>query len=321
MVDDPGEVESLRIDEVPDLEPGTGEVLVKTLASGVNRADLLQRRGFYPPPPGVTDVIGLEASGVVAAVGEGVENWQVGDEAVALLSGGGYAEYFVAPAGQLVAPPAGVDLHTAGGLLEVAATVVSNLDAAHLSEGEVFLTHGGSGGVGTFATQYGKALGCTVVTTAGTEAKREHCRAHGADLALDYHDDWVGQLKQATGQHGADVLLDIMGAKYLEMNVKALAKRGRMVVIGMQGGTKGTLNLGLLLQKMGTLMATSLRFRPAAEKADICARVAEVVWPMISDGKIKPAPETRIPFDDVRRAHELLESGENLGKIILVHDS
>lgn len=293
---------------------------MRTVASGVNRADILQRKGHYPPPRGVTDVIGLEASGIVEAVGAGVTQWSPGDEVVALLSGGGYAEFFVAPAGQLIAPPPGMDLVTAAGLLEVAATVVSNMDVASLSPGETLLVHGGSGGIGTFAIQYAKALGCRVATTAGTDAKLEHCRQHGAEIALDYHEDWVQGLKDATDGKGADVILDIMGAKYLEMNVKALARRGRMVVIGMQGGTKGTLNLALLLQKMGTITATSLRFRSAQEKADICSRVADLVWPMVADGRIKPAPETRIGFRDVRKAHELLESGDNLGKIVLVHD-
>lgn len=319
IVEHPGEVEALELGGMDTPQPQTGEVLVRTVASGVNRADVLQRRGFYPPPRGTTDVIGLEASGVVEAVGEGVTRWQPGDEVVALLAGGGYAEYFVAPEGQVIAPPPGVDLVTAAGLLEVAATVVSNMDVAGLKAGETLLTHGGSGGIGTFAIQYGKALGCTVAATAGTDAKCDHCGAHGADIVLNYNDDWVKQFHDATRGRGADVLLDIMGAKYLEMNVKALAKRGRMVVIGLQGGTKGTLNLGLLLQKMGTISATSLRFRPVEEKSAICARVEEVVWPMIGQGRIKPAPETRIGFDEVRRAHELLESGDNVGKIILVH--
>ena len=319
IVATPGDPDALELGDIPTPRPQPGEVLVRTVASGVNRADILQRKGHYPPPRGVTDVIGLEASGIVEAVGDGVTQWKPGDEVVALLAGGGYAEYFVAPAGQLIPPPPGVDLVTAAGLLEVAATVVSNMDAASLAAGETLLTHGGSGGIGTFAIQYGKALGCTVAATAGTEAKLQHCRDHGADIALDYHQDWVQGLMDATGGKGADVILDIMGAKYLELNVKALARRGRMVVIGMQGGTKGTLNLAMLLQKMGTITATSLRFRPAQEKADICTRVADLVWPMVADGRIRPAPETRIDFRDVRTAHERLESGDSLGKIVLVH--
>ena len=318
IVEEPGDVEALTIKETPTPTPQPGEVLVRTVAAGVNRADLLQRRGYYPPPKGITDIIGLEASGVVEAIGAGVTRWRIGDEVVALLAGGGYAEYFIAPEGQLVPPPPGVDLVTAAGLLEVAATVVSNMDVAGLKTGETLLVHGGAGGVGTFATQYAKSLGAHVVATAGSDPKLLHCLAHGAKVALDYHGDWVDGVREATGGHGADVILDIMGAKYLEANVKALAKRGRMVVIGLQGGTKGTLNLGLLLQKMGTVTATSLRFRPVAEKAAICARVVETVWPRIGDGEIRPAPETRVPFDEVRRAHQILESGDNVGKLVLV---
>ncbi|HMR48918.1 MAG TPA: NAD(P)H-quinone oxidoreductase [Arachnia sp.] len=319
IVETPGDVDALGIGEVPTPSPGPGEVRVRTVASGVNRADVLQRQGHYPPPRGTTDIIGLEDSGVVDAVGEGVERWKEGDEVVALLAGGGYAEYFVAPEGQLIAPPPGVDLVSAAGLLEVAATVVSNLDLAGLTRGETFLVHGGAGGIGTFATQYAKALGATVITTAGSPAKLEHCRAHGADVALDYHGDWADGVAQATAGRGVDVILDIIGAKYLEANVKALARRGRIVVIGLQGGVKGTLNLGLLLSKQATITATSLRFRPAAEKAAICAAVEERVWPLLADGTISPAPETRIPFDEVRRAHEQLTGGDNVGKIVLVH--
>ena len=318
IVEEPGDVEALTIKETPTPTPQPGEVLVRTVAAGVNRADLLQRRGYYPPPKGITDIIGLEASGVVEAIGAGVTRWRIGDEVVALLAGGGYAEYFVVPEGQLVPPPPGVDLVTAAGLLEVAATVVSNMDVAGLKAGETLLVHGGAGGVGTFATQYAKSLGARVVATAGSEPKLRHCLAHGAEVALDYHDDWVDGVREATGGRGADVILDIMGAKYLEANVKALAKRGRMVVIGLQGGTKGTLNLGLLLQKMGTITATSLRFRPVEEKAAICSRVQETVWPRVGNGEIRPAPETRVPFDEVRRAHQILDSGNNVGKLVLV---
>ncbi|MDO5677579.1 MAG: NAD(P)H-quinone oxidoreductase [Propionibacteriaceae bacterium] len=317
IVETPGDVDALSIGEAPKPTPGVGEVLVRTVASGVNRADVLQRQGHYPPPPGITDIIGLEASGIVEEVGEGVERWKQGDEVVALLSGGGYAEYFVAPEGQLITPPPGVDLVSAAGVLEVAATVVSNLRVGGLAAGEVFLSHGGAGGIGTFATQYAKALGAVVAATAGSEAKLQHCREHGADFAFDYNGDWVAELKEATG--GADVILDIIGAKYLEPNVKALKKRGRIVVIGLQGGVKGTLNLGLLLAKQASIAATSLRFRPEAEKAEICAAVEAEVWPMLADGRIKLSPETRVAFDDVRAAHEQLTGGSNVGKIVLVH--
>lgn len=309
--------EALEVGEVATPQPGPGEVLVRTVAAGVNRADLLQRQGLYPPPKGVTDVIGLEVAGVVDSLGEGVDTWSVGDEVVGLLAGGGYAEYVAVPAGQLIAPPKGVDLVTAGTLMEVAATVVSNLDHVHLAEGETFLVHGGAGGIGSFAIPYAKSLGCTVATTAGSAAKLDYCRGLGADIALDYHDDWVAALKDATDGRGADVILDIMGAKYLPLNVDAMAPDGRTVIIGMQGGVKGELNIGALLNKRATVTATSLRFRPTEQKAEICRRVAEVVWPKIEDGTIAPAPVERFAFADAARAHARLESGEVTGKLVL----
>lgn len=317
-VSEPGGPGNIQWTEVETPSPAAGEVLVQTIAAGVNRADLLQRQGHYPPPKGISDVMGLEATGTVVALGEGVEGLSVGDEVACLLAGGGYAEQFVVPAGQCMPVPDGVDAVTTAQLVEVAATVVSNMDAVHLAPGETLLVHGGSGGIGGFAIQYAKALGCTVVTTAGSEKKLAHCREIGADVAIDYHGDWVAELKEATGGKGADVILDVMGAKYLELNVDALATGGRLVVIGMQGGTKGTLNIGKLLTKRGVVTATSLRFRPADDKAQICRRVVDVVWPMVADGRIKPAPETRIPLAEARRAHEQLESGDNLGKIVLV---
>lgn len=319
IVETPGDADQITVGDVDRPEPQAGEVLIRTVASGVNRADLLQRKGLYSPAPGVSETMGLEASGVIEAVGSDVNGWEPGDEVVALLSGGGYAEYFVAPAGQVLPPPTGMDLITAAGMVEVAATVVSNMDAVGLKSEETLLVHGGSGGIGTFAIQYAKALGCTVATTAGTKKKLKHCKEHGADIALDYHDDWVQGLKDATDGRGADVILDIMGAKYLEMNVKALARHGRIVIIGMQGGVKGTLNIGALLTRMGTITATALRSRSVEEKSEICRRVAGVVWPMVADGRVRPAPETHIPFAEVQRAHELLESGDNVGKIVLVH--
>ncbi|SHJ95421.1 putative NAD(P)H quinone oxidoreductase, PIG3 family [Tessaracoccus bendigoensis DSM 12906] len=317
VVETPGDVDALTIGQIDTPVPGQGEVLVRTVASGVNRADVLQRQGHYPPPRGVTDTIGLEASGVVAGVGDGVTRWKEGDEVVALLAGGGYAEYFVVPEGQAIAPPPGVDLVSAAGVLEVAATVLSNTRVGFLKAGDVFLVHGGAGGIGTFAIQYAKALGATVAATAGSPEKLQHCLDFGADYAFDYHEDWVAAVKDATG--GADMILDIIGAKYLESNVKALKKGGRLVVIGLQGGVKGTLNLGLLLNKAATVTATSLRFRPDKEKASICQAVEQEVWPMLGDGRIRLAPETRIPFEEVRRAHEQLVGGGNVGKIVLVH--
>jgi putative PIG3 family NAD(P)H quinone oxidoreductase len=318
VVTEPGEPSKLTIAEVPDLVAGTGELLVRVVAAGVNRADLLQRQGFYPPPKGISDVIGLEVSGRVEAIGQGVEGWAVGDEVVALLAGGGYAELAVMPAGQCCRPPAGVDLVTAAGLLEVAATVVSNLARVGYADGESFLVHGGTGGIGAFAIQYVKARGGTVLTTAGTAEKLDQCRALGADVAIDYHEDWAAAVKETTGGRGVDVLLDSMGAKYLEANVASLARNGRLIVIGFQGGRKGTLDLNALLTKNALVTATSLRFSPLERKAEVVAMVAREVWPMYESGRIQLPTEKRFALDDVRAAHEWLESGSASGKAVLV---
>lgn len=316
IVSEPGGPEALRIEEVekPSIRPD--QVLIRTAGAGVNRADLLQRRGFYPPPPGESDVIGLEVSGFVVEAGREVSTWKRGAQCIALLAGGGYAEYVAVNAGQVIAPPPGIDLVSAAGIIEVAATVVSNLDHVHLSSGETLLVHGGTGGIGTFAIQYAKALGARVIATAGSADKLDICRDLGADVALDYHDDWAAAVKDVTGQ-GADVILDVMGAKYLEANVGSLAPDGRLVVIGLQGGRKGTLDLSVLLSKRATVTATNLRGRPTVQKAAICCQVAERVWPLYESGRIRHPHETRIPFEDVARAHELLESGSNIGKIVL----
>jgi putative PIG3 family NAD(P)H quinone oxidoreductase len=313
----PGGAENLVIVERERPAVGADEVLVQVVAAGVNRADVLQRRGFYPPPPGASEVLGLEVSGRVAEVGADVDGWQVGEACLALLAGGGYAEYVAVPAGQVVRPPQGVDLVTAGGLVEVAATVVSNFDHVRLAAGETVLVHGGAGGIWTFAVQYAKALGCRVLATAGSADKLQLCRDLGADAAIDYHGDWLAAVLEATEGHGADVVLDVIGAKYLEPNVRALARGGRLVVIGLQGGVKGTLDLNRLLGKCATVTATSLRSRPSAEKAQICASLEREVWPLVARGDIQMPPQTRIPLKNVANAHQLLESGDNIGKIIL----
>ena len=316
-VTEPGGPKNLVIAEAPRPEAGPGEIVVRVVAAGVNRADLLQRQGFYPPPPGTSEVIGLEVSGTVDAIGAGVPGWTVGDPCVALLAGGGYAEYVAVPAGQVIPPPDGIDLVTAGGLIEVAATVVSNFDHVHLAAGETVLIHGGTGGIGTFAIQYAKAVGARVLTTAGSAEKLALCRELGADVALDYHGDWAADVAEATDGRGVDVILDVIGAKYLESNVAALAIGGRLVVIGLQGGRKGTLDLNRLLSKRATVTATSLRFRPVDQKAAICRAVVERAWPLVASGRITPARESRFPLDRVADAHRQLESGQNIGKVIL----
>ncbi|HEY9293742.1 MAG TPA: NAD(P)H-quinone oxidoreductase [Microlunatus sp.] len=315
---EPGGPEVLRIAELPLPRPSEGEVVIKIAAAGVNWPDVQQRMGRYPAPPGASELLGLECSGVIHEVGAGVQEWRPGDSCVALLPGGGYAEYAAAPAGQVVRAPRGVDLVSAGGLMEAAATVVSNLDLARLTAGETFLVHGGAGGIGSFAIQYAKALGARVITTAGQPEKLEYCRSIGADLAVSYREDWAGAVADFTAGRGVDVILDIIGAKYLESNTSALAADGRLMIIGLQGGRKSTLDLAALMAKRATVAGTMLRPRPVEQKTEICRQVEGKVWPRLSDGSIKPVHETRMPLDQAAAAHARLESGDNIGKILLL---
>lgn len=315
----PGGPEALVWTEVPDPEPGPGEVIVDVRASAVNRADLLQRQGQYPPPPGAPAYPGLECSGVVASIGPDATGWEVGQEVCALLAGGGYAERVAVPAGQLLPVPAGVDLVHAAALPEVACTVWSNVVAiARLKKGETLLVHGGGGGIGTFAIQLGVALGATVVVTARA-AKHERLRELGAAHTIDYREqDFVEEVRRVTDGRGADVILDIMGAAYLPRNVAALATGGRLVVIGMQGGRKGELDLGMLLAKRASVTATALRSRPLAEKAEIVRGVREEVWPLVESGAIHPIVDRWVRMPDAADAHRLLETSDHLGKVLLV---
>jgi putative PIG3 family NAD(P)H quinone oxidoreductase len=315
-----GDVDVLRWSQYDDPVPGPGEVLIEVAASAVNRADLLQRLGFYPPPPGITDTLGLECSGRIVGLGDGVGGWALGDEVCALLAGGGQAELAVAPAGQVMALPDGVDVVTAGALPEVCTTVWSNLVMiAGLTGGETVLVHGGASGVGTIAIQVANALGAQVLTTAGTAEKLDRCRELGAHAAFSYRDeDFVAATHDATDGRGADVILDIMGAAYLDRNVNALATGGRLVVIGLQGGATADLNLGTLLSKRGTIHATSLRARPMAEKAAICAAVVEGLWPMIASGRVQPVIHTKLRMDQIAEAHRLVAGNEHIGKVLLV---
>ncbi|WP_432477772.1 NAD(P)H-quinone oxidoreductase [Nocardioides sp. GXQ0305] len=319
VADGAGGPEVLSLGEVPDPEPGPGEVLLRVAATAVNRADLLQRQGHYPPPPGASDVLGLECSGTVAAVGEGVDRWSVGDEVCALLAGGGYAEQVVVPEGQVMPLPDGVDLVTAAALPEVACTVWSNVFmVAGLQPGEHLLVHGGAGGIGTFAIQLATALGAHVHTTAGSAAKLEVCAELGAETTINYREqDFVEVVREATGGHGADVVLDNMGAAYLPRNVDVLATEGRLVVIGMQGGSTGELDLGALLRKRGAVVATALRARPVAGKAAICAAVVEHVWPLVADGRVRPVVHETFPLDRAADAHRAMEASDHVGKLLL----
>jgi putative PIG3 family NAD(P)H quinone oxidoreductase len=302
--------------------PDRGEVLVKVRAAGVNRADLLQAAGYYPPPPGASELLGMEVSGVVAAVGDDVSEWSPGQEVCALLAGGGYAEYVAVPAGQLLPIPGGVDLQDAAGLPEVACTVWSNLVlTAHLREGQLVLIHGGASGVGTHAIQVAWALGARVAVTAGSAAKLELCRELGAEITIAYHDeDFVARVHEATDGAGADVILDIMGAAYLDRNLDALANDGQLIVIGMQGGIKGELNFGKLISKRARVIGTALRGRPVtgpSGKSAIVEAVTTSVWPMIANGRVRPVIGAHMPIQRAADAHRLLSSGQVTGKIVL----
>ncbi|TQF74851.1 NAD(P)H-quinone oxidoreductase [Rhodococcus spelaei] len=317
----PGGPEVLEWTQVPDPRPGPGEVLVDVAATAVNRADVLQRRGFYPPPPGASDILGLECSGTVAELGEGVRGWRVGDRVCALLAGGGYAERVAVPAGQLLPVPDGLDLAAAASLPEVACTVWSNLVMiGGMRAGQLLLIHGGGGGIGTHAIQVAVALGATVAVTAGSEHKLAACRDLGASIAVNYReDDFVAAVRN-TPQGGADLILDNMGAAYLDRNVDALAADGQLCVIGMQGGATGELNLGKLLAKRGRVFATALRTRPEtgqSGKAEIVAEVTRRLWPLIADGTVRPVVHAELPITEAGAGHALLDSAETIGKVVL----
>ncbi|MYR01952.1 MULTISPECIES: NAD(P)H-quinone oxidoreductase [unclassified Streptomyces] len=319
-IPEPGGPEALVWDEVPDPVAGEGEVLVEVVASAVNRADVLQRQGFYNPPPGASPYPGLECSGRIAAIGPGVSGWTVGDEVCALLAGGGYAQKVVVPAGQLLPVPAGVDLVQAAALPEVACTVWSNVFMiSHLRPGETLLVHGGSSGIGTMAIQLAKAVGAKVAVTAGTKEKLERCAELGADILINYREqDFVAEVEEATGGAGADVILDNMGAKYLDRNVRTLAVNGRLAIIGLQGGAKGELNIGALLHKRAAVTATSLRARPVEEKTAIVAAVREHVWPLLAAGRVRPVVDRELPMARAAEGHRVVEESGHIGKVLLV---
>ena len=316
VVTTPGDADVLAWQEVPDPVAAPGEVIVDVAAAAVNRADVLQRQGLYPPPPGAPEWLGLECSGTVAELGPGVTSLSIGDEVCCLLSGGGYAERVAVPAGQAMPIPPGVDLITAAGLPEVACTVWSNLVmVAHLQRGDWLLVHGGGSGIGTMAIQVARALGARVAVTAGSAEKLETCKKYGADILINYKEQDFADVIKAEG--GADVILDIIGAKYLDANVSSLAKDGHMVIIGMQGGTRAELDINALLRKRGAVIATSLRARPVEGKSAICAGVVEHVWPLVADGAVRPIVHTTMPLAEARAAHELMESGSHTGKLLL----
>ena len=308
--------------KVPDVAPSAGQVLVRVSSAGINRADLLQAAGMYPPPPGASDILGLEVSGTIAEVGEHVDRWAIGQPVCALLAGGGYAEYVAVPEGQVMPVPDTVEVPHAAALPEVACTVWSNLVmTAGLSAGHVVLLHGGASGIGTHAIQVARALDCRVAVTAGSKPKLDLCKELGAEILINYRDeDFVERVREATDGAGADVILDIMGAAYLDRNVDALANDGRVVIIGMQGGIKGELNVAKLLGKRGGVIATTLRGRPVqgpSSKSEVVSEVVANVWPMFADGRVRPIIGAEFPIEQAAAAHELLDSGDVSGKVLL----
>ncbi len=317
VVSQPGDVDALEVVDVPVPVPGPGEVLIEVTAAGVNRADLMQRRGLYDPPPGATPVLGLECSGSVAAVGEGVTDLQPGAQVCALLSGGGYAEFVSVPVGQVASVPRETPLLEAAGLMEVACTVWSNVFMmGKLGNGETLLAHGGGSGIGTMAIQLGKAFGARVAVTVGSEEKAAFCRELGADIVINYREQDFAEALKEQGVT-ADVILDIIGAKYLASNLSVLSTAGRLVIIGMQGGTKGELDIAALLTKRAAVMATSLRARPSAEKSAIVSAMVAQVWPLIADGTVRPIIHATYPLEDVAEAHRVLEDSSHIGKVLL----
>jgi NADPH2:quinone reductase len=316
----PGGPEVLRLSERPRPQPGPGEVLIAVAAAGVNRPDVLQRKGVYPPPAGASDIPGLEVAGVIVDKGDAVGAYAVGDHVCALVTGGGYAEFCVAPAVQCLPVPTGLTDIEAASLPETLFTVWSNVfDRAGLRPGETFLVQGGSGGIGVAAVQLASALGSRVFATAGTEEKCAACVRLGASRAINYKtEDFVAVIKAETGGRGVDVILDMIGGDYLMRETAALAADGRLVFINTMGGAKATVNLVEVMVKRLTITGSTLRARPIGIKAEIARKLQEHVWPLLELGKIKPVIYRTFPFAEAAAAHALMESSEHVGKILLL---
>jgi putative PIG3 family NAD(P)H quinone oxidoreductase len=319
-VPEPGGADAMRVGSRPVPTPAAGEVLIAVAAAGVNRPDIVQRAGHYPPPPGATDLLGLEVSGTIAAVGGDAAGWSVGDPVCALTPGGGYAEYCLVPAAHCLPIPAGCGMVEAAALPETCFTVWHNVfQRGRLKAGETFLVHGGSSGIGTTAIQLARQFGARVVTTAGSAEKCKVCEELGADLAINYREkDWVEAVKEFAGKKGIDLILDMVGGDYVQKNLSVLAWDGRLVNIAFLKGARVELNLGLFMIKRQTLTASTLRAQSDGSKAKIAQELREQVWPLIAAGKIKPVIFQTFPLAEVAEAHRLMESGNHIGKIILL---
>ncbi len=319
-IDRPGPDGALRLVQRPVPRPGAGELLIRVMAAGVNRPDCLQRRGMYPPPPGVSDLPGLEVAGTVAAVGPGTQGWQAGDAVCALLAGGGYAEYCVAPVGQCLPIPRGLNWIQAAALPEAMFTVWANLfERGALAAGDTVLIHGGASGIGTTAIQLARAFAARVYATAGTDAKTELCERLGAERAINYRRaDFADVIRNLTGNRGVDIILDIVGAKYFGANETLLADDGRLLIIGLLGGARTEIDLGRLLTRRLTITGSTLRNRSPEEKAQIAQALREWVWPRLARGQCLPVIQKTFPLADASAAHAILEANESMGKLVLV---
>jgi putative PIG3 family NAD(P)H quinone oxidoreductase len=318
-ITEPGGPEKLVPNRRPVPRPASGEVLIKVATAGVNRPDCLQRQGGYPPPPGASDILGLEVAGTIAALGEGVGDWMIGDEVCALLTGGGYAEYCTAPAPQCLPIPAGLNLQQAAALPETFFTVWSNVfDRARLQPGESLLIHGGTSGIGTTAIQLAKALGSRVFVTVGGAEKVQPCLELGAERVINYRqEDFVQVIKETTGNRGVDVILDMVGGDYVQRNLSALAVEGRLVFIAFLRGAKVELNLAPVMMKRLTIAGSTLRARPVEHKAPIAETLQRIVWPLLASGAIRPVIDRVFPLTEAAAAHAMMESNRHVGKLLL----
>ncbi len=315
----PGPPDVLQPRRRPVPVPGPGDVLIRVSAAGVNRPDVLQRLGKYPPPPGASDIPGLEVAGTVVALGTDVVGWRDGDAVCALLAGGGYAEYSVAPALQCLPVPASLDMVRAAAIPETYFTVWTNVfERGRLAPGDTILVHGGAGGIGTTAIQLARAFGARVFATAGSREKCAACERLGAEKAIDYRtEDFVAVVRQATAGRGVDLVLDIVGAAYLSRNLDVLATEGRLVLIATQGGAKGEINILPIMQRRLTVTGSTLRPRTPEQKGAIARQLRDRVWPLIEAGTVRPLVHATFPLDDAAAAHRLLEGGTHIGKIVL----